>query len=61
MCMTIISHPASGTRYQETDDGHLARIMVDGRMVVRPRRDTDRVYAGYRRLVETAINETEEN
>lgn len=57
--ITISSHPVSRTAYQETADGRLARIKVDRTEVVRPRRDTDRVYAAYNRLVQKAIQEFE--
>lgn len=55
--MTMDSHPASGTRYQETPDGRTARVTVEGVEVIRPRRNTDLVFKGYRNLVNRAIEE----
>jgi hypothetical protein len=59
---TIISHPASGTRYQENEAGTVARLVVDGRVLVRPRVDTELVYRAYQRRVaaEIASYESEE-
>lgn len=53
--MTIISHPASDTRYQENEAGTLARLTVGGRVLVRPRADTDQVYSAYQRYVEAEV------
>jgi len=53
--ITIISHPASGTRYQENETGTVARLTVEGRVLVNPRTDTDMVYSAFNRHVAAEI------
>lgn len=49
---TMNGHPASETRYQETEvNGRTwARVVVENAVTFGPDADTDRVYAEYRRL-----------
>lgn len=56
---TIVSHPASGTRYQENEDGRTARLTVEGRVLVKPRTNKDEVYQAYQRRVTAEIEAME--
>jgi hypothetical protein len=59
--VTVSSHPASRTAYQEiTVPGHgtLARVTVNGRETVTPSRDTDGVWKQYHARVQRAIDES---
>ena len=55
--MTISSHPASRTAYQETEGPGwtAARVTVDGCEVVSPSIATESVYAQYNGRVQRAI------
>lgn len=50
--LTMNGHPASGTRYQETEiNGRMwARVQVNGRVTFGPDSNNERVYAEYNRL-----------
>jgi hypothetical protein len=56
---TQIGHPASGTRYQETEINGVtwARVIVDGRVVYGPEPGTEGADAEYRRRYNESIKE----
>jgi hypothetical protein len=60
--VTQNSHPASRTAYQEMTIGSVvwARVTVNGREIVKPRRNLDLVHQGYNNLVNQAISSYED-
>jgi hypothetical protein len=59
--MTMDSHPASGTRYQEVQNKGTtwARVTVEGREVVSPSYLNQHVYRQYQGRVQRAIEDME--